>query len=72
MNFTLPAGTFTDIETASLTLSASGLPAWLNFNAATDIYGTAPLNFNGFATSRDGDRRRRPDCVRYVPPDRGR
>jgi VCBS repeat-containing protein len=53
VNFTIPANTFSDVDNATLTLSASladnsALPSWLNFNAATRTFsGTPPLNFNG-------------------------
>jgi phage-related protein len=63
VSFVLPAGSFTDVESA-LTLSAnladgSALPAWLSFNAATRAFsGTPPLNFNGVlqvtVTASDG------------------
>jgi hypothetical protein len=64
INFILPAGSFTDVDNATLTLSASladgtPLPTWLAFNAATRAFtGTPPLNFNGFidvkVTASDG------------------
>jgi VCBS repeat-containing protein len=53
VSFTVPAGTFTDVDNATLALTAtladgSALPAWLTFNAATGAFsGTPPLNFNG-------------------------
>jgi VCBS repeat-containing protein len=53
VSFTLPAGSFTDVDNATLALSATltngtALPAWLSFNAATGAFsGTPPLNFNG-------------------------
>jgi Ca2+-binding RTX toxin-like protein len=53
VSVTLPAGTFTDVDNATLTLSATlvggaALPSWLSFNAATRTFsGTPPLNFNG-------------------------
>jgi Ca2+-binding RTX toxin-like protein len=52
VSFALPAGSFTDVDSA-LALSAkladgSALPSWLSFNAATRTFsGTPPLNFNG-------------------------
>jgi Ca2+-binding RTX toxin-like protein len=53
VSFTLPAGSFTDVDNATLTYSTtlstgSALPAWLSFNAATQTFtGTPPANFNG-------------------------
>jgi VCBS repeat-containing protein len=48
VSFTIPAGTFTDVDNATLTLSTSTLPSWLTFDAATGTFtGTAPLDFNG-------------------------
>ncbi len=53
VSFTLPAGTFTDVDDATLTLSAklaggAALPSWLSFNAVTGAFsGTPPLDFNG-------------------------
>ncbi|WP_075997201.1 putative Ig domain-containing protein [Salaquimonas pukyongi] len=46
-SFLLPAGTFTDADDASLTLSASqadgsALPAWLSFNPATGAFSGTP------------------------------
>jgi VCBS repeat-containing protein len=52
-SYTVPAGTFTDVDGNALTLSAtlasgSDLPAWVSFDAATGRFsGTPPLNFNG-------------------------
>jgi Ca2+-binding RTX toxin-like protein len=52
-NFTVPVGSFTDVDNATLTYSAtlaSGavLPSWLIFNATTQTFsGTPPLNYNG-------------------------
>ncbi|MFM9941757.1 MAG: beta strand repeat-containing protein, partial [Hyphomicrobiaceae bacterium] len=52
-SFTVPAGTFTDVDNATLTLSATlgngdPLPAWLSFTAATGTFaGTPPANFDG-------------------------
>ncbi len=49
VNFTFPAGTFSDADGDSLVYTTGTLPGWLNFNAATRTFtGTAPLNFNGF------------------------
>jgi large repetitive protein len=51
--FAVPAGTFTDVETATLALTAtlgdgSPLPAWLTFNTTTGQFsGTPPLDFHG-------------------------
>lgn len=51
--FVVPAGTFTDIDTPVLTLSAtlddgSPLPSWLSFDPATRTFsGTPPQDFNG-------------------------
>jgi Ca2+-binding RTX toxin-like protein len=48
VDFTLPANSFSDVDGDLLTLTASGMPAWLSFNAATGTFsGTPPLNFNG-------------------------
>ncbi len=53
-NYTLLAGTFTDQDGDSLTLSASladgaSWPSWLAFNAETRTFsGTLPQDFNGF------------------------
>jgi Ca2+-binding RTX toxin-like protein len=52
-SFTLPAGTFADVDGNALTYSATlgsgaALPSWLSFNAATKTFsGTPPANFNG-------------------------
>jgi VCBS repeat-containing protein len=51
--FVVPAGTFTDIDTPVLMLSAtlddgSPLPSWLSFDPATRTFsGTPPQDFNG-------------------------
>ena len=65
VNFTVPAGAFTDADNATLTYSAAlesgaALPTWLDFNATTRTFtGTPPLNFNGVfdirVTASDGD-----------------
>lgn len=64
IDFTLPLGSFTDVDNASLTYSAqiaggAALPSWLSFDAAASRFtGTPPLNFNGFVdvevTASDG------------------
>ncbi|MFO6428586.1 tandem-95 repeat protein [Erythrobacter sp. W302b] len=64
VNFTVPAGTFTDIDNASLTYSAAlesggDLPSWLSFDPVTRTFsGTPPTNFNGVfdirVTASDG------------------
>ncbi|RYE81935.1 MAG: tandem-95 repeat protein, partial [Hyphomicrobiales bacterium] len=59
VNFTIPAGAFSDVDGNALTLSTSALPAWLSFDAATRTFsGTAPADFNGFidvtVTASDG------------------
>jgi VCBS repeat-containing protein len=48
-SFTLPAGTFADVDSASLTLSAtladgSALPGWLAFDAASRTFSGTPGN----------------------------
>jgi large repetitive protein len=60
VSFTLPADSFTDVDSAILTLTTSTLPSWLSFDAATRSFtGTPPLNFNGdisvTITASDGD-----------------
>jgi VCBS repeat-containing protein len=46
--FPVPAGTFTDVDNATLTLSlGEDAPSWLSINSAGVISGTPPLNFNG-------------------------
>jgi uncharacterized delta-60 repeat protein len=53
VNFTIPANTFSDVDNASLTLTATlgdgnALPTWLIFAPATGTFsGTPPQNFNG-------------------------
>jgi VCBS repeat-containing protein len=64
VNFTVPAGAFTDIDSATLTYSAAlesggDLPSWLSFDPATRAFtGTPPTNFNGVfdirVTASDG------------------
>ncbi|KHS77414.1 putative Ig domain-containing protein, partial [Pectobacterium carotovorum] len=49
LNVTIPAGTFTDPDGDTLTLSAtladgSALPAWLSFNPATGTFSGTPAN----------------------------
>ncbi|GKW38465.1 putative Ig domain-containing protein [Pectobacterium carotovorum] len=49
LSFTVPAGTFTDPDGDSLTLSATladgtALPAWLSFNPATGTFSGTPAN----------------------------
>ncbi|MBK9082480.1 MAG: tandem-95 repeat protein [Rhizobiales bacterium] len=44
-SYTVPAAAFTDVDaTDSLTLSATGLPLWLSFNAATGVFSGTPAN----------------------------
>ena len=45
-SYTLPAGTFTDVDNSTLTLTASALPGWLSFNAATRTFSGTPTNAN--------------------------
>ena len=53
VNFTVPANAFGDVDSASLSYTATldngdALPSWLTFNAATRAFsGTAPLDYNG-------------------------
>jgi Bacterial Ig domain/Cadherin-like domain/Putative Ig domain/RTX calcium-binding nonapeptide repeat (4 copies)/Bacterial cadherin-like domain len=53
IDFTLPAGSFGDLDGDALTMTArlqdgSALPAWLSFDAAAGRFtGTPPANFNG-------------------------
>ena len=55
VSFTLPAGTFTDPQDATLTYSAAlstgaALPSWLKFNATTGVFsGTEPSGTAGFS-----------------------
>lgn len=57
-SFTLPAGSFSDVDGDALRLSAnladgSALPAWLAFDAATATFsGTPPKDFNGSLSVR--------------------
>ena len=42
-SFTLPAGTFADVDAGdTLTFSATGVPTWLTFNAATRTFSGTP------------------------------
>lgn len=58
IDFTVPAGSFTDVDNAALTYAATlaggaALPSWLSFNAVTQRFtGTPPANFNGFIDVR--------------------
>jgi predicted extracellular nuclease len=58
VDFTLPVGSFADIDSPSLVYSAtladgSALPGWLSFDASTGRFtGTPPANFNGFVDVR--------------------
>ena len=54
IDFSIPAGTFTDVDSPVLTLSArlsggAALPGWLGF-ANGRFTGTPPLDFNGAFT----------------------
>ena len=55
ISFTLPAGTFTDPQSETLTYSAklannAALPSWLTFNTTTGTFsGTAPIGTNGLS-----------------------
>ena len=63
-SFVLPAGTFADVDNATLALTATladntALPGWLSFDSASRSFsGTPPLNFNGVldlkVTASDG------------------
>jgi Ca2+-binding RTX toxin-like protein len=52
-SFTLPAGSFTDVDNATLSYSATlangaALPSWLSFNATTQTFsGTPPQDYYG-------------------------
>jgi len=48
-SYTVPAGSFTDVDDATLAYSlASGSPAWLSIDAAGGVItGTPPLNLTG-------------------------
>jgi Ca2+-binding RTX toxin-like protein len=64
IDFSVPAGSFTDVEGSALTYAATlasgaALPSWLTFTPATLRFtGTPPANFNGFidvrVTASDG------------------
>ena len=64
IDFTLPAGSFTDLDGPALSYAAtlgsgSALPSWLSFDPATQRFtGTPPADFNGFldvlVTANDG------------------
>ncbi|WP_439546592.1 putative Ig domain-containing protein [Sandarakinorhabdus sp.] len=64
-SYVVPSNTFTDVDNATLTLSATSgdgtaLPAWLSFDAATGAFsGTPPQDFNGTfdlrVTASDGE-----------------
>ena len=43
-NFTVPANTFDDVDGDALTLSATGLPAWLSFTPGTGAFSGTPAN----------------------------
>jgi Ca2+-binding RTX toxin-like protein len=46
--YEIPAGAFTDPDDDALTLSASGMPVWLTFDALTRVVaGAPPSNFSG-------------------------
>ncbi|SCB08532.1 VCBS repeat-containing protein [Bradyrhizobium shewense] len=46
-SLTLPAGTFTDVDSGdSLAYSATGLPSWLSFNASTRTFSGTPTSAN--------------------------
>ena len=73
VSFVLPAGAFTDIDSASLTLSTPALPAWLSFDAATRTFaGTPPADFNGAltitVTASDGTLSASDDFVLNITP----
>ncbi|MCW2479894.1 putative Ig domain-containing protein [Candidatus Symbiopectobacterium sp. NZEC135] len=65
LNFTVPAGTFTDPDGDTLTLSAtlangSPLPSWISFNPATGTFSGTPANgdvgsLSIKVTANDGD-----------------
>lgn len=65
VEFTIPAGTFNDIDGDALSMSATrgdgtALPVWLSFDGATGTFtGTPPANFNGDieveVTASDGE-----------------
>ena len=73
VSFVLPAGAFTDVDNASLTLTTSVLPAWLSFDAATRTFaGTPPADFNGAltitVTASDGTLSASDDFVLNITP----
>jgi len=43
-SFTIPKGTFTDEDDSTLIYSASGMPSWLVFDAATQTFSGKPTN----------------------------
>jgi VCBS repeat-containing protein len=58
-SYTVPSGTFTDVDSATLTYTTSALPSWLSFNAATRTFSGTPANanvgtFNVTVTASDG------------------
>ncbi|MCA9171411.1 MAG: cadherin domain-containing protein, partial [Planctomycetales bacterium] len=65
LDFTVPAGTFTDVDSPALTLAAtlpndSPLPSWITFDSQSGHFtGTPPLNYNGTdiikVTADDGE-----------------
>ncbi len=60
-NYTLPAGTFSDVDNAVLVFSVSSLPAWLSFDPATRTFSGTPANgdvgsFDVTVTASDGSR----------------
>jgi Ca2+-binding RTX toxin-like protein len=47
-SYTVPQGTFNDVDGNGLTFTTSELPAWITFDPATQTFsGTPPKNFNG-------------------------
>jgi Ca2+-binding RTX toxin-like protein len=58
-SYVIPAGTFADVDNATLSLTTSALPTWLSFNAATRTFSGTPTNanvgtFNVTVTASDG------------------
>jgi VCBS repeat-containing protein len=45
-SFVLPADTFSDVDGNSLTLSATGLPSWLTFDATSRTFSGSPTSLN--------------------------